>query len=74
MKFKDIFVGSDEKVARSISGKKLKNILRNVVLMDEDLEVLSKIVTEMEENIQGEMEKNGIKGILLSEGFIQPLL
>ncbi len=72
--FKDLFVGSEEKVAKSISGKKLKNILSNVVLMDEEYVELSKASTRAEENLQEEMEKGGIKGVILAEGFLQPLI
>ncbi len=72
--FKDIFIGSEEKVAKAISGKKLRNILSNVIVMDEEYESLSKASTRAEEALQEEMEKGGIKGVVLTEGFLQPLV
>ncbi len=62
--FEELFLGTEDKVATLMTGKRLVDVLKNVVLMDEEDPELSKKAIEVEEALQSFFEQSGTAGLL----------
>ena len=62
--FEEMFLGTSESIATGVTGKTLKEVLRDVILMDEEDQELYSMSLSVEEELQKFFEQSGASGLI----------
>ncbi|UXD22599.1 hypothetical protein IPA_06595 [Ignicoccus pacificus DSM 13166] len=68
--FEEVFLGAGDRISTGLTGRRLKEYLRNVIVMDEEDPELSQLSLEKEEVAQQMFEQSGLGGVLAISGQI----